>query len=121
MQPAFPSTPNLFPSTWFRTGLRLDVVLWGGVLCLLLPGLSGCWGSADNRLVARPAGPYQLTLDLGSTLPRAGQTTTLTFHLTHTKTQQPVSDLQILHERALHTFIVSRDLSTFAHTHHEGL
>jgi hypothetical protein len=30
-----------------------------------------------------------------------------------------VRDLQILHERVLHTFIVSRDFTTFAHTHHE--
>ena len=119
MKPSFLSTRDFFPSTWLRTGFWLDVVRWSGILCLLLPGLSGCLGSEDNRLVARPAGPYQLTLDLGSTLPQAGQETILTFHLTHTKTQQPVSDLQILHERALHTFIVSRDLSTFAHTHHE--
>ncbi len=119
MKPSFLSIPDSGPSTWLRTGFWLDVVRWSGILCLLLPGLSGCWGSADNRLVARPAGPYQLTLDLGSTLPQAGQETILTFHLTHTKTQQPVSDLQILHERALHTFIVSRDLSTFVHTHHE--
>ena len=119
MKPSFLSTRDFFPSTWLRTGFWLDVVRWSGILCLLLPGLSGCLGSEDTRLVARPTGPYQLTLDLGSTLPQAGQETTLTFHLIHTRTQQPVADLQILHERALHTFIVSRDLSIFAHTHHE--
>ena len=113
------SIPDSSSSTWLRTGSWLDVVLWSGVLGLLLHGLSGCWGSEDTRLVARPTGPYQLTLDLGSTLPQAGQETTLTFHLIHTRTQQPVANLQILHERALHTFIVSRDLSIFAHTHHE--
>ncbi len=107
------------PSTWLGTGVWRGVALWIGVPGLLLHGLSGCWSGGDTRLVARPPGPYQLTLDLGSTLPQAGQETTLTFHLTHTKTQRPVSDLQILHERALHTFIVNRDLSTFAHTHHE--
>lgn len=30
-----------------------------------------------------------------------------------------MSDLQIVHERALHTFIVARDFSSFAHLHHE--
>ena len=100
------------------SSFRLNVVLWSGLLCIL-HGLTGCGESTDTRLVARPAGPYHITLDLGATVPRAGQETTLTFHITHTKTQQPVSDLQILHQRALHTFIVSRDLSTFAHTHHE--
>ncbi len=119
MEPLSPSIPDSSSSTWLRTGSWLDVVRWSGVLGLLLHGLSGCWGSADTRLVARPAGPYQLMLELGSTPPQAGQETTLTFHLTHTKTQRSVSDLQILHERALHTFIVSRDLSIFAHTHHE--
>jgi hypothetical protein len=39
--------------------------------------------------------------------------------VTDTATKQPVRDLQILHERILHTFIVSRDFRTFAHTHHE--
>jgi hypothetical protein len=34
-------------------------------------------------------------------------------------TRQPVRDLQVLHERVLHTFIVSRNFKTFAHTHHE--
>ncbi len=118
MELAFLCVRDSSPSTRLRTGWRLDVVLWSGLLCLL-HGLTGCWDGADTRLVAKPVGPYRITLDLGPTLPRAGQETTLTFHLTHTKTQQPVSDLQILHERALHTFIVNRDLSTFAHTHHE--
>ena len=86
---------------------------------LLLYGLSGCWGGEDTRLVARPTGPYHLTLETEPAPPQAGRETSLTFHLTHTRTQQPVADLQILHERALHTFIVNRDLSTFSHTHHE--
>ncbi len=101
-----------------RAGFWLDVMLWSGVLCCVF-GLSGCREGADTRLVATPTGPYRVTLDLGSTPPQAGKETTLTFHITHTKTHQPVSGLQVLHERALHTFIVSRDFSTFAHTHHE--
>ena len=118
MEPVFLHVKDSFLSPWLRTGFRLDIALWSGLLCLL-HGLTGCWEGADSRLVAQPVGPYHITLDLGSTRPQAGQETTLTFHITHTKTHQPVSDLQILHERALHTFIVSRDLSTFAHTHHE--
>ena len=99
---------SLGPAGWLR----------GILLCGVL-GLTGCDEDATTRLMAKPAGPYHLTLEMEPTPPQAGRETTLTFHLTHTRTQQPVSDLQILHERALHTFIVSRDLSTFAHTHHE--
>jgi hypothetical protein len=51
--------------------------------------------------------------------PRAGQEASLTYRVTDTATHQPVRDLQVLHERVLHTFIVSRDFKTFAHTHHE--
>lgn len=39
--------------------------------------------------------------------------------MTDTATKQPLHDLQILHERILHTFIVSKDFRSFAHTHHE--
>lgn len=94
---------------------------WLFLWLLLCPLVSapGCLNDSATPLIGTPSGPYQITLDLNPSEPLAGQETRLFFQLTHTKTQQPVSDLQILHERALHTFIVSRDLSTFAHTHHE--
>ena len=60
-----------------------------------------------------------MELALSPPQPQAGQETTLTYHLTDNKTRQPVTDLQVLHERILHTFIVSRDFQTFAHIHHE--
>ena len=94
--------------------VRFQIALLG-----IISSLTGCWGAPDTRLVAKPSGPYQITLDLDAATPQAGQDTTLAFTITQTKTQQPVSDLQILHERALHTFIVNQDLSTFAHIHHE--
>ncbi|MGE0679849.1 MAG: hypothetical protein AB7P69_02915 [Candidatus Binatia bacterium] len=39
--------------------------------------------------------------------------------MTDTATKQPLQDLQILHERILHTFIISKNFRSFAHTHHE--
>jgi hypothetical protein len=82
--------------------------------------LSGCRSkSQETPLIGRPAGPYRLELALTPTPPRAQQETTLTFRVLDSATQAPVRNLQILHERVLHTFIVSKDFLTFAHTHHE--
>ena len=63
--------------------------------------------------------PYSLTLTLDPFQPRVEQQVTLTFRITDGDLGRPLAPLQVLHERALHTFIVSRDLSVFAHTHHE--
>ena len=95
-----------------------NIALWS-IFLSLLSGLAGCSERADSHLVAKPPGPYTVTLDFGSSPPQAGRESTLNFHIIQTKTQQTIAHLQILHERALHTFIVPRDLSTFAHTHHE--
>lgn len=43
----------------------------------------------------------------------------LTYRVTDPKNGAPLSELQILHERALHTFLVSRDFRIFEHIHHE--
>lgn len=94
---------------------------WCGLLWLL-SGLAGCGDAVEGgplRLIGKPGGPYQVTLEVDSAAPQAGRGTLLTFRVTHAKTHTPVSDLQILHERALHTFIAKRDFSSFAHTHHE--
>jgi hypothetical protein len=91
---------------------------WG----LLASGLLffGCQRQpTDVTMIGRPSGPYQLTLTLIPGQPQAGIETTLTYRLTDSATQQPVRDLQILHERVLHTFIVSKDFRSFAHIHHE--
>lgn len=93
----------------------LSFALWA---CLVFGGY-GCEPTAQNTLIGTPSGPYQLALSLEPAPPRAGQETHLTFRLTDSASHQPISDLQILHERALHTFIVSKDFRVFAHTHHE--
>ena len=88
-------------------------------ICFLLPLLGGCQQAHETVLVGRPEGPYRLELAVSPPQPQAGQETALTYRLTDTKTREAVSDLQILHERIIHTFIVSQDFQTFAHTHHE--
>jgi len=88
---------------------------WWVFVCLFL----GCHKPHETVLIGQPDGPYRLTLSLAPARPRQGQETSLTYHIIEVKTGQPVSDLQVLHERALHTFIVSRDFTIFSHIHHE--
>lgn len=89
------------------------------LLFTFLPLLLSCQRSQETILIGQPEGPYRLELAVSPSQPQAGQETILTYRLTENKTRQPVTDLQVLHERILHTFIVSRDFQTFAHTHHE--
>ena len=100
------------PSTTLRAGFCLLPFVF---FLLLL----GCQRSQETPLIGQPEGPYRLELALSPSQPQAGQETTLTYRLTDNKTHQPVTDLQVLHERILHTFIVSRDFQTLLDTHHE--
>lgn len=88
-------------------------------LFILAALLFGCQSPTATVLVGRPAGPYRLELALSPAQPQAGIETTLTYRLTDSATKQSVHDLQVLHERVVHTFIVSKDFRSFAHTHHE--
>jgi hypothetical protein len=76
-------------------------------------------GPAREVFVGKPSGPYRVELRLDPSRPVAGQKTMLTYAVKDAKIGAPISDLQVLHERILHTFIVSRDLGYFVHTHHE--
>jgi hypothetical protein len=104
--------PSSYPQSTIRNPRSLVP------LCVLLI-LYGCEGPKDLTIIGQPDGPYRLTLSLDPTPPRAGQQTHLTYRVIDTGTNQPLQNLQILHERVLHTFIVSNDFRTFAHTHHE--
>lgn len=92
------------------------LLMAGGLL------LAGC----DQREAAgiregEPPGPYRLTLEISPPVPVPGQTSELVFKLTEADSGAPVLDLQIVHERALHTFIVASDFGSFAHLHQEDL
>jgi len=74
---------------------------------------------AGAVLVGRPAGPYRATLRLEPERPRPGEPSTLSLAIEDAQTSKPVTDLQVVHERRVHSFLVSRDFRHFAHTHHE--
>jgi hypothetical protein len=88
-------------------------------LVLLSALAAGCGERATPELEGKPPGPYRLTLAFAPSVLVPGTETTLTFRLTGTAQRRPLQDLQIIHERALHTFIIARDFSSFAHLHHE--
>ena len=100
-------------------GPRAEGRLLTALIVVLLMTLLGCQRKTEQALVGQPDGPYRLALSLSPPQPHVGQETSLTYRITDVKTRQPLRDLQVLHERALHTFIVSRDFQTFTHTHHE--
>ena len=52
-------------------------------------------------------------------IPLPRQATLLTAHITHSVDDEPVTGLQVLHERVVHNFIINLDFSSFAHIHHE--
>jgi hypothetical protein len=76
-------------------------------------------GDTSSVLIGRPAGPYRATLRLEPDHPRAGDASTVILAIEDARTSKPVSDLQVVHERMVHSFLVSRDFRHFAHTHHE--
>jgi len=106
------SIPNRQPTTG-----NWQLVTFFVVFCLLFP--FGCQQPQEKALIGQPDGPHRLTLAVAPSQPQPQKPTSLTYRITDLKTGQPVSDLQILHERALHSFIVSRDFRTFVHIHHE--
>ncbi len=91
------------------------------VAAALVFAAAGCHedGGGAPVLVGRPAGPYRATLRLEPDRPRAGVESTVILAIDDARTSKPVSDLQVVHERVIHSFLVSRDFRHFAHTHHE--
>ncbi|MEQ8660197.1 MAG: hypothetical protein RLW62_05220 [Gammaproteobacteria bacterium] len=85
----------------------------------LVLALAGCGEAPPAVYEGRPGGPYRMTLELAPDPPVPGTPATLTTRLRHAADARPVRDLQVVHERVVHNFIVARDFTSFAHIHHE--
>lgn len=64
---------------------------------------------------------YRLITQILPAAPRTGATTSLTFQIVHPKTGKPVTRFRELHEKLFHLFLISEDLTYFAHEHPEPL
>ncbi len=88
----------------------------------LVLALGGCSGEVDDTGVDACAEPAEVTGYEVSweTEPEAtaGAETTLTLRVRDQR-GCPIEDLQTAHERVVHTLLISEDLSSFQHLHHE--
>jgi hypothetical protein len=62
---------------------------------------------------------YPVDLSIDPLVPHPNELTRLTFGLVDPRTDRPVRNLEIVHEKLYHVFVVSQDLSFFLHTHPE--
>lgn len=71
------------------------------------------------KLVAGLPDPVEYPVRLTTTPrnPKPGQKVRLRFTVLHPKTGKPVPDLELVHERVFHLFLISEDLNHFAHEH----
>ena len=60
---------------------------------------------------------YEVRLATTPTVVKPGEKFRLTFHISHPKTEAPVKEFYIVHGMPFHLFVVSQDLTYFAHIH----
>lgn len=93
--------------------------------CPMHPDVRGAAGArcplCGMALVPRPADldPYWLDLADGTPAPVAGRPARLRFVVREPHAGRAVRSFTLLHERLLHLFIVSHDLTYFSHVHPE--
>ena len=66
-----------------------------------------------------PAVEYPVELRVTPRRVRAGEPVELRFRVLEPKTRRPVAKLLVMHEKLFHLFLISQDLSYFAHEHPE--
>ncbi|MBK5291720.1 MAG: hypothetical protein JJE04_08615 [Acidobacteriia bacterium] len=71
------------------------------------------------KLVAHLPDPigYRLLLKTKPNPVQAGKPVELEFQIRHPDTGKPVTEFEVIHEKIFHLFLVSQDLSYFAHEH----
>jgi hypothetical protein len=63
------------------------------------------------------AAEYEVRLATTPAVVKPGEKFRLTFFITHPKTEAPVKKFNIVHDMPFHLFVVSQDLTYFAHLH----
>jgi hypothetical protein len=86
-------------------------------LVVLAVLLAACTKDEDTDDGVFP-GVFRVVSSTDPDPPVAGEEATVTLQVLG-RDNEPVQDLQTTHERLLHTFLIPRDLSSFAHLHQE--
>ena len=77
---------------------------------------SGC-APKSNYLVGDGGGPYKMILFTEGNKWVPGNPTEMSFQLVDSRTDKPIKNLQLAHERLMHIFITDERLEYFAHVH----
>lgn len=82
-------------------------------------GKPGTCPRCGMKLVAGLPDPIEYPVRLTTTPrnPKPGDKVRLRFAIVHPKTGRPVQDLELVHERVFHLFLISENLEHFAHEH----
>lgn len=82
------------------------------------PGPGKC-PRCGMKLVAGLPDPIEYPVEVTTTPrnPKPGARVRLRFTIRHPKTGKPVPELELVHERVFHLFLISEDLNHFAHEH----
>ena len=62
---------------------------------------------------------YELDVETMPAVPRAGETLTVNFKVSHPETGEPVKNFELVHDRPYHLFVISQDMEFFEHIHPE--
>jgi hypothetical protein len=83
------------------------------------PGKCPKCGMTLVRTRRPEAAEYEVRLTTTPAVVKPGQDFRLTFFFSHPKTGAPVKEFNIVHDMPFHLFVVSQDLTYFAHIHPE--
>ena len=86
--------------------------------CLWITGCDSKKNGAVTTIEGRPDDSYQMTLEIRPA-PSATKESQIKTTLIRKGSESPPRDLQVVHERVIHNFIINLDFSSFSHIHHE--
>jgi hypothetical protein len=109
-----------------QSSSRTPAIGIGAYWCPMHPNIRGEKGDlcriCHMALVLAPPPnyePYHLDVATKPQAPAPGRNTEIRLRIREPRTNAPVKDFEIVHERIFHLFILSQDLEFFAHVHPE--
>src|SRR5215471_8784456 len=81
------------------------------------PGKCSTCGMTLVRIRRPEMAEYEVELKTTPAVVKPGEKFRLAFFISHPKTREPVKEFNIVHDMPFHLFVVSQDLTYFAHLH----